>query len=260
MSIKKNIAKDLKSGSNLDIYATAFTAVVITIINVVGISFATDNISAITLGILALISFSLLGSRHQIEKILKKMLNSKDSIIVEKFETAEKEKNIEECQTLWLCGVSLLGYFQNNMDTYSKKLEKGHTINTLLVKPNSDSLIIASNRDQVANIDYQRNRIQTTLEYLKKLTEDSSEGQTNGSVNIKTVDNPLDFETIICDYGTRKIMYLKHYGFKTPYGDAPLLLIDNNNLKLFKYFEDHFQNLWKYGEEYTIINENQTET
>jgi len=155
----------------------------------------------------------------------------------------DMHSNIEEAKILWLSGVSMLDFLQSNYSTFERKLKNGQFINALVVNPNGNACELAASRDIIVNIDYQKSRINTTLQYLASLKE-----QMPDKMEIRIIDNPLDFEIVLADLGgSNKTMYLRHLGFKTTLGAEPKMMIPSTNSKWFDYFEAHIQNLWKSG-------------
>ncbi|MFT3909354.1 MAG: hypothetical protein QM737_08020 [Ferruginibacter sp.] len=250
MNYRKVIIDDIKKGNNIDLYVTVVLAITVTALNVIGFTLVNKNVPPLTLSLLALISFSLLISRHQIEKVVQKVMGHKDAVIVDDFDYVRLAEDMEICDELMLQGVSLLSHFQNNLDLFQNKIKKGQKISVLLVNKDSPSLKIAADRDQVSNPIYQQSRIDQTLDYLKELKREGA------NIVAKIIDSPLDFETVVCTNGNKKNLYLRHYGFKTQSGTEPKIVITQDNQALFSYFTDHLTNLWKSGKDLDLNLQN----
>lgn len=208
----RRIWSEIGRGENLNLYLTIVAAIVLSIMNITGAA-SLSIVPSLTLALLALISLSLLGSRHQIEKILSTLVATEEATLVESF-PSDMKVNIAQAKVLWLMGVSFLGILQEYYPTLERSLRSGQEVKALLVNHSSPACEIAASRDQVMDVDYQRSRIRAARRYLSALRQIKPNG-----VEVRLTENPLDFEVILCDQGDdNRVIYLRHLGFKTPLG------------------------------------------
>ena len=81
----KRIWNDVRSGENLDVYLTITVALVLSILNILGVTLS-DKLPAITLAVLALLAIASLVSRHRIEDLTTNLASMRD-IFVDKFDS-----------------------------------------------------------------------------------------------------------------------------------------------------------------------------
>jgi len=68
MVFLKRILDDIKHGENIDLYVTVILAIIISILNAIGLA-NSALLSSISLAILALLASAILGNRHRLDDI-----------------------------------------------------------------------------------------------------------------------------------------------------------------------------------------------
>ena len=244
MNFIKRIWADIKNGENVDLYITIVVSIVLVILNLFGIS-SVNYVSTATLAILALIAISILQSRNQMQKFVEKVITANDGTLSEKFPD-DMYLNIENAKEVWFVGVSMLSNFQEHYQLIERKIASGDNIKVLLVDPDSPACKMAAIRDVIVNNAYEQSRIKAALRYMSTLKRKNPK-----KVEIRVIDDPLEFEVIYANSNLiRRTMYIRHFGFKTPPGSEPKLVVRSQNAKWLNYFILHFENMWKESKEW----------
>ena len=133
MKVIQRVASDIRQGENLDLYVTIPAAIVISILNLVGILPA-NLIAPITLLVLGFITITLLGTGYRVERLAEKLTPSVDSIFLEKF-PPDLDEDVIASPDVWFVGVTLSKPAKDLYSIIEEKLRKGHSIKVLITHP-----------------------------------------------------------------------------------------------------------------------------
>jgi hypothetical protein len=210
MRVFQRVWKDIQQGENIDLYVTVTLAIVLAILNVVGVA-PSPLIDSITLAILALITIAILGNRHRLEVIIERTSLATDRILLEEF-PPEFISELEKAKEVWLTGIHQSATMTAYYSLFEKKLKKGDNLRVVLVDPNGAACKMAAMRfpGRVSE-DQERIRILSTLESLCELKKIAP-----SKLEIRTIDYLLEFGAFLLDPETPEgAAYLQRYTFKT---------------------------------------------
>jgi hypothetical protein len=232
---------DIKRGENIDLYITVFAAIVLAILSIIGIASQTW-IAPLTLVVLALLAYSMLGNRYQITEAYQQITQSADGLLQQHWPDENLREDIKRSKELLIISVSLARTARTLYSTFEEKLKHGDSIKILLVNPDSRACEITASRVYV-DMDAERNRhgIQATLKTLSNLKQ-----KTPGKLEIRLTDYPPSFGGFIIDPDTAEgVTYLKHYTYKMPEEDIPRVVFHPKDKYWYKFFTKQAQILWQ---------------
>jgi len=240
---------DIRRGENIDLYVTVVSAILLAALNVIGL--APQNwLPPLNLALLALLAFSILGNRHRLESINRKLSQNLEDVLRKKWPENELSAKTNKSKNILLIGVSLSRTIRTYLSILSENLQQGASIRVLLVDPNSPSAEIAANRlPESINIERTRNDIENTLITLESIKEK------RGGIEIRTINNPMSFGGILLDIDTpHGIMYLEYYSFKMTDEDIPKLILKPNDEFWYEHFASQAEKLWSNANNYIAKN------
>lgn len=233
--------EDIRRGENIDLYVTATVAIILAALNVAGIAPQTW-IGPLNLAVLALLAIAILGNRHRLEQVLKRMTQDTESILLANF-PADTNSNVEKSKELWLVGVSLSSTLEALYPLFERKLRRGDLIKVLVVNPDGAACAMAAMRNYArADVERQRAEIRATLKDLCELRKVASD-----RLEIRTIEYPLTFGVYAVDPEEASgVLYLKHYPFKMPIGRArPGLVLRPRDERWYDHFRSEIRFLWE---------------
>ncbi len=242
----KQIWDDIRKGENLDLYIAVPLAIILALLNILGIA-SPDLIAPITLAILGLIATALLGTRHAVNNLSKKLTQSADTFFLDEYPTTFKA-DLESATDLWIVGVSLTTPIRTYYSLLESKLRKGHKIKVLLVDPESHAIELSEMRAYGrANTERAKNEIHNSLEDLCILKNSSPQ-----NMEVRVINQTLGFGIFGMNPDTTTgSLYLKYYSFKTPGGPKPKIALHSRDGKWYELFKTELHNLWDNGVEWT---------
>jgi len=242
----RRIWDDVRKGENIDLYVTVFAALVLAVLNIVGITSA-EWIAPITLAVLGLLAVATLGNRYRIEKVLQEIKSPSREVLFEEFPEDVKE-HIALSSEVWIVGVTLTRTIKTYYEILRHKLHKGDKVKVLLVHPAGPPLEIVGRR-AVFSITPERgeSEIRTSLEdlcYLKKYGGDNLE--------IRTIEYPISYGAIVINpYSSDGLLYLEHYPYKTERSSMPKMILSaRQSPKWFELYRQELTSLWDSGSEW----------
>jgi hypothetical protein len=238
----KQIWKDISHGENIDLYVTIVIAIVLTILITLNVSISENWLAPLTLTILALLAYSMLGNRHQIEELYNQLLLRANDVLLQNWPGKILKEDLQNSSNILIIGVSLERTIRSNFALIEKKLENRHKIKVILVDPNSSACEFASNRVyRDKSLTRTQYGIQTTLGSLKSLLDKDF-----GNLEIRLIDYPLSFGGFLLDPNTPKgVVYLKHYTYRMPREDIPRLIFRPSDEYWYEFYVEQMQILWE---------------
>ncbi|MEO1208312.1 MAG: hypothetical protein AAFX78_02105 [Cyanobacteria bacterium J06638_20] len=241
----KRILNDIKRGENLDLYLTIPAAVLVGVLNLLGIV-SPALVAPLTLIVLGFITITILGSRYRVEQLADKLMPSVQTIFSEK-SPSNLDQDIENALDVWLIGILHSKHARDWYSVIEKKLQKGHSVRILTVHP--DPVILEFTEMRVygfGNVKIKCSDIEAGLETfcsLKKLSPNN--------LLIRTIHYPLarGFVGINPDAASGSL-YIRTYSFKTPGGAQPKFTLRAKDGYWYDFFKQEIQNLWDAGNEW----------
>jgi hypothetical protein len=245
MRILKRIWDDTRSGENIDLYITVVVAVILAILNLIGVA-SQAYVAPITLAVLALLAITSLGNRYRIEELLQRQAQSIDSFYMEEYPPGLKN-DFETAEELWLIGVSLNRTIKINYTKIEQKLRHGHTIRVLLIHPEGPGVEMAVARSYARReIEAKSNDIQFTLRLLCDLRRIAP-----NKLEVRTIQYPLGYGVIATNPDTVSgTLYLEHYCFRVASDSLPRFVLRARDGRWYDFFKSEVKALWAAGVEW----------
>lgn len=166
----RRIWQELLRGENIDLYITFVVAILLAGFNLV-LTLDPKLLVSVNMAVLAIVAVTLLTTRRIVEDSVRIQKASTQSLFYEEYPEGYKQ-DIEKAKEIWLVGVTLTSTIRNNYSMLESKLRKKHSIQVLLVHPDSEALAMADIRDFARpNIERTRNEV---LHSLQSLVQDQS--------------------------------------------------------------------------------------
>ena len=176
----RKLVQDLTQGRNLEVYLTLVVALVLLLLDVLGIV-SDEAIAAGILATLALLALSVFNNRESVDasraeivelkQILERQIRGRASVheffIAGRLDLAAE---LESADTIYLAGVTLNRTVRDYLGIIDRRLQVGAEIQILIIDPESDAPKQALLRDYKQTSDeFIRNRIASTTEMLRAL-------------------------------------------------------------------------------------------
>ena len=238
MKLLQRIWRDFRQGENIDLYLTVVLSIVLVVLNIVNVVPPAWT-TPLTLAVLALLSFAMLGNRHRMQTILEK-INARGELLLAEF-PKDIVDNIEQAEELTILGVSLRRTLQLHYHRFQQKLQRGDTIRVLLVDPDSPACDIAARREYAPTTpDDQRAAIRASLARLWELRQ-----VVGGNLEIRVANHPLTFGAIVRDPDTTQgLFYLWHYAFKRRDANRPKMVLRPADGDWYELFKEEIASIW----------------
>jgi hypothetical protein len=243
MNLIQRIWKDVRSGENIDQYITIVAAIVLAILNLIGVSLQ-SHLATFTLAVLALLAISSLGNRYKIEELITRQSQSADRFFVNEFPPSYIS-DFEQSEVLWLIGVSLHRTIKTKYATLEKKLRQGHFIRVLLVNPKGAGVEMAVTRNYAhRGVEPKSNDILFVLELLCDLRKISPQ-----KLEIRTINLPLAYcATVTNPNGATGKLYIEHYSFRVSTESIPRYILQSTDGRWYDFLKKEIEALWDAGE------------
>lgn len=245
MKLLHRIWDDVRKGENIDQYLTIVAALVLTILNLLGLPIQA-YLAPFTLAVLALLAINGLGNRYKIDEILKKKTESIDNFFVENF-PATYESDFENSNVMWLFGVSLRRTIQGKYEILEKKLRQGHKLRVLLINPNGAGVEMAVARNYA---DRTVEPKQTEISYILKLLCNLQKIAPR-NIEVRVTDFPLAYGAMAVnpDTVTGKL-YIEHYGYRVSTDSIPRYVLKISDGRWYEFHKRELEALWSDGIEW----------
>ena len=249
----------MKILKNIDVYVTIFLAITVSILGVLGVV-NTNVIMGSILGLIALISFSLLSNRNQskeMEGIIRSVESSQD--LAEKFLTAEYDRTellnqFKNSTTTYLWGLNFTRTIPLLLDSIENSLMQGHNIKILMIQPSSCSSSMAGLRSINQKEETISSVIISNIEHLSKIQDKKYEGK----LEVKLIDYLPSTTIIAFNANTANgLMYLRLQTFRVQNERRPTFkLLKKDNKVWFTFYINQFKSAWEVAEYYKEPNIN----
>lgn len=148
MQFFRRVWDDIVHGENIDLYLTIIVAVVVGLLALFDV--ATDQVSSLTLAVLALIAFSNLQNRHQNELLIEKLdASSRTTISLDDIfeQDAPKLANrLRTAKNIAHNGMTLVGTSNSLLSVFADCMANGGHIRLLTIDADSPAIAVAATR------------------------------------------------------------------------------------------------------------------
>jgi hypothetical protein len=228
---------------NLDLYLLGGVALVFTVLGITGIS-DVQMTSAVVVALLALLAFSQIKSRRQLEQIRTESRGGVNTFFSKAF-TTELITRRDQAHDILLVGLSMSGTVHGMRPEMSRILTAGGRIRVLVLDPTDEPLIAAADRRNAESLgpDKLRARVMATLDELTVIGE-----RTGGRLELRVSSvvpsagfSCLDVTT------TRGIVCVQHYEYRSHGEAAPIFTLEPSDGLWYQHFVDEAERLWEAG-------------
>ena len=216
MKSLRRVWEEIRRGESLDLYITILVATILVILNLINL-IPESALSPFNLGVLALLSFSILQNRYRLDTLLEQS-SARNQIMLAHFPDSLLLHDLEKAKQLILIGVDLSLVLKQNFPLLERKLRKGHVIKVALVNPDGPACEMAAVLHyEPTSYEEKRTVIRRSIRMLNELKE-----KTHGKLEIRLLNHLPTFGAIVADLHTADgAIYLWHYAFKA--GDTERL-------------------------------------
>jgi len=237
----KRLGEDLRRGENLELYVTVVIALVLAVLNVLGIA-SPDLLASATLATLALLAVGLLVNRRRMEALVQ--AHGPGNAILFSEEWPDLRPEFERAREIYLVGINLVRTTMNNYVLFEHKLNQGCHLRVLLMDPDGDSMNLVHSRTYAPSTHEEaKASIRGTIRTWMKLLHAVSSPQ---NLELRVLDYVLPFGLVLVDPGLPSgRIFVETYAYRTPLDDAPKFQLDvviSPNWYL--YFCNQFDVLW----------------
>ncbi len=240
-SFLRQVWKDIINGENIDLYLTILLSIIVGSLSLLGIVHL-NLILSLTLTVLAMLAFSTLHNRNQIERFVKLSQESPISFHSESPVTLERLKN---SYSIFHNGITLIGSSNLWVQTFKDCLESNKSVQLVMINPYNEAAI------EVASQRFYKHQ---DPELLKKESELAIENF-KPLLNIDSSESPLKFFNAMQPFSLwildRKEpnaeMWVGFYPYRAD-KEPWIHIYKKENKELFKYFCKQADLIWETSE------------
>lgn len=244
MKFLRRIWMDIQRGENVDLYVTVFAAILLVLLNIIGIVPST-LLTPLTLAVLGLLALATLGNRYQFEALVNQITKSSSALFQENV-ASTFEADLQSASEIWFVGVSLSRTVKSHYALLENSLRKGATIRVLIIDPEAaNTVALVAKREYGERFSDERIRslIRGTMAdlcSLKKLAPDK--------LSIRVIQYPLGFGAVATNpLSSKGVLYLEHYAYKMAGGSLPKFTIKPHDGQWYDFYRTELEMLWKDG-------------
>ena len=244
---------DLATGNNLEIYVTTLVSLALALLGVFDVV-APPVVAAATLGTLALLALSSLGSRHQVQDLRRSMetlteaVNNAipDDLPAHRFlavKAPELHDELRGAGDIRLVGVTLGRTVRDLARTIERRLRAGATVRVVVIDPDGSAPIDAIERTLgVTSPELYRPRIKSTIEILDNLAAESGG---SGRIEVKLLPFVPAFGMYLIDPDEQDgRVYVEIYQHRSREPNPCFQLKAERDGHWYKFFVNQFDVLW----------------
>lgn len=238
--------QEVRRGENLDIYLTTAAAIVLAVLNLIGVT-PTDKLIPVLLAVLGILAVSNLVNRDRLDRLLHVGLDqSGDRLLVQR--PTSYERDLHAARELMLVGVGLVRTVRTYYSEFERAASGGHDVRILLVDPRSEAARYTESRVYGrADVDRNRREISGTLQDLAHLRARGA-----NRLQVRTVDHVPSFgATAVNASAADGILYIEYYPYRTRDEARPVLALRPRDGYWYDFYKQQLQLLWDTGTDWT---------
>ncbi len=248
MKFFERIWKDLRNGENIDVYLTLAISIVVAIASVFGI--AQNALTPLTLAVLALLSYAILGSRRKVNELIEKTLLS-PTTTAESFLLTKKpnlEERLRTAKSIAINGITLSRTSDSYFSIFRNCFQQGGKVRLLIVNPNNPALEIASKRFfKHQDVNKVKREIEHALDNFETLFE-QCKNKENYAIGLFSAMPPYGIWLIDAESPKAEI-WVELYSFQEDEEPA-FQLLPSRDGKWFDFFQKQFELMWQSSEKW----------
>jgi hypothetical protein len=193
MELLKRIISDIRKGENIDLYFFVVAALVLAILN--GLGLASKNlVESVTLALLGLLASYCLGIRDKLNGINEKLSGTR-SLLYDEFPPNLKNAIITDSKEVFIVGITLNRTMATFYSQLERKLKDGRQIKVLLVDPNGDATNLIPRRIYRPISDQRvREKILDSISLISNLKLLAPK-----QIEVRVIDYPISFGCFASD-------------------------------------------------------------
>jgi Domain of unknown function (DUF5919) len=254
--------QEVRRGENLDIYLTTTAAIVLAVLNLVGVA-PTDKLIPVLLAVLGILAVSNLVNRDRLDRLLHVGLDqSGDRLLAER--PTSYERDLRSARELMLVGVGLVRTVRTYYSEFERAATNGDDVHILLVDPRSEATRYTESRVYGrADVDRNRREIVGTLQDLAHLRSRGAD-----RLKVRTIDHVPSFgATAVNASAADGVLYIEYYPYRTRDEARPVLALRPRDGYWYDFYKQQLELLWDAGTEWTpeqpaseVVNTGSSET
>lgn len=242
----RQVLEDIKRGENVDLIITVVLALVIAILNGLGVA-SPGIVSSITLATLGLIAIGLLITRYRMEDIYNKA-DITNSIHFLAQKPSALASDLAKAKEVWMVGLIMRGTTFDNFYNFKGKVSQGAKIRTLIANPNKVDLDnIAKRFSRAATAEQFRADFEQTINQYRQFRQAANKAD---NVQLRLLEFVPPFSLYVFPKAeSGGVLYVEMYGYKSPSGSIPKFRVtEHDNPEWYKHFVSQFELMWQDSE------------
>jgi hypothetical protein len=201
------------------------------------------NLEAVTLAVLAMMSINMLLTRIKLDEVAAMRQESEVPVYLDQF-PASYEQDWRRLGDLFLYGTSLLDTVLACQQWIAARLSTGGRVRVLLMKPESEAVVLASERCYMRTNHHDDAALKSVISLLSRLA-----AETGGRIDIRVTTQEPTFTAVYVEpAGAGEVIYLMYYRYRMNSDDQMRLTLRPRNGRWFELHRDQMEHLWRDSE------------
>ena len=238
----RRVLEDLKRGENIDLVVAVILALIISLLNALGVAPSGLVLSA-TLATLGLIAIGFLITRYRIEDILSKGETS-NTVLFLKEKPPFLKSIMASATEIWMVGLTLRTTTTENYYVLKQGVREGTKIRTLIVDQNKLNMSKVVRRfSRAATEEHFNADFMQTVSQYKSICESADN---SGNIPLRLLDFvPSCSLYIFPKTENGGVVFAEMYGYKSSLGSIPRFQLNEyDNPQWYRFFVDQFEQMW----------------
>lgn len=239
--------EDIKSGENIDLYATivvAFGTAILTLFNINVDSF----LQPITLAILGILAVSALVIRKKLDEVRTQVANNSNLAFSRSFPESFALE-METAHEVWILGYALRRTIEKHYSLFERTVKRGINIRFILINPTSHACEIAAAKHFPSiPVDSYRNQMEVTFQQIHTLMKIGK-----GRVELRVTNIPPNFTMYaINPQSDSGKLYLSYSPFESTSEHRVKFLLTPSNGYAYESFKQELLTHWENAVEWSF--------
>jgi hypothetical protein len=242
---QRSALQRMRIGEHADVYLTAVVAAALVFLDLVNVVSA-SQVSGVILAVLALMSVNMLLTRIKLDELTERHQADYVPVTLDRFPPSY-EQDWHRGGDLLLYGTSLLDTILTYQQWIAARLSSGNRVRILLMKPESEAVVLASERCYLRTNHHDDAALKSVLGLLRRL-----DTETKGNLDVRFTRQEPTFTATYFDPATpQSVIYLMYYRYRMNSDDQLRLVLRPRNGRWFDLHRDQIEHLWRDSESMT---------
>lgn len=139
--VLQQFLEDLRRGENIDLYVVSVAAVVLAVLNLVGVD-SGRWATSVSLGALGVLAFAMLGNRHRIDSVVRESSSAGNPPLRMRTELGSLQESAKSARNVLIVAFSGAEVLRQT-DFFADRLFQGATVRIAIADPENDALVEA---------------------------------------------------------------------------------------------------------------------